>query len=207
MQASFKLKLEELTPDFLEQLKVLFSDGNMGVEIEVHPLSDSDATQISPLELMNEELFWKLMAELKEEKTDMDAVIAPLIEALSKRSLADIYQFEEILADKLYQLDGKKYAEQMGEYAYQEGKHFSVDFFLYARCWVVASGKTAFQQTLTDPSKMPRNSDFEALLYVAEKAYELKTGKSDYSYFPQKSYETYSNAVAWSREEPSTLIL
>ncbi len=37
MQASFTLKLEELTPDFLEQLKVLFSDANTEVWIEVNP--------------------------------------------------------------------------------------------------------------------------------------------------------------------------
>ncbi len=211
MQASFTLKLEELTPDFLEQLKVLFSDANTGVQIEVNPSVVADKASTAALEVMNEELFWKLMRKLDWQQDSTDAVvapvIAPVIAALAKRSLADIYQFEEILANKLYQLDGLEYAQEMGEQAYREGTYFSVDYFLYARCWVVASGKTAFEQVLADPSQMPKDSDFEALLYVAEKAYELKTGKSDYHYLPQKSYETYSNYKAWGKEEPTTLIL
>jgi len=205
MQASFKLKLEELTPDFLAQLKVLFSDSNTGISIEVNPTAIAD--RATALEVMNEELFWELVGKLDWQQDSTDEVVAPLIEALSKRSLADIYQFEEILADKLYQLDGLEYAQELGEHAYREGTYFSGDYFLYARCYVVACGFLVFQEVLTTPSKMPKDSDFEALLYVAEKAYELKTGKTDYSYFPQKSYETYSNYTAWGKEEPTTLIL
>lgn len=205
MQASFKLKLEELTPDFLEQLKVLFSDSETGISIEVNPTVIAD--RATALEVMNEELFWELVGKLDWQQDSTDEVVAPLIEALSKRSLADIYQFEEILANKLYQLDGLEYAKELGEHAYREGTYFSVDYFLYARCYVVACGFAVFQEVLTDPSKMPKDSDFETLLYVAEKAYQLKTGKSDYSYLPQKSYETYSNYTAWGKEEPTTLIL
>ena len=207
MQASFKLKLEELTPDFLEQLKVLFSDSDMGISIEVNPTIVADNVSTTALQVMNEELFWQLIEKLDWQQDSTDEVIAPVVAALAKRSLADIYQFEEILANKLYQLDGLDYAQELGEQAYREGTYFSVDYFLYARSYVVACGFAVFQEVLTDPSKMPKDSDFEALLYVAEKAYQLKTGKSDYSYFPQKSYETYSNYIAWGREEPTTLIL
>ncbi len=199
MQASFTLKLEELTPDFLEQLKGLFSDAKTGVHIEVN--SSVLVPAVASLEVMNEDLFWHLIGKLEGEKETREEVIAPLIAALSKRSLADIYQFEEILTDKLFQLDSKQYAEQIGESAYQEGKYFSVDSFLYARCTVVACGKVLFHQVLTNPQKMPKDAELEALLYVAEKAYELKTGKTDYSYFPQKSYETYSNHIAWGKTE------
>lgn len=205
MQASFKLKLEELTPDFLEQLKVLFSDSDTGISIEVNPTVATE--NVAALQVMNEELFWELIEKLDWQQDSADEVIAPVVTALAERSLADIYQFEEILANKLYQLDGLEYAQELGEQAYQEDTYFSVDYFLYARSYVVACGFAIFHEVLNAPSKMPKDSDFEALLYVAEKAYQLKTGKSDYSYFPQKSYETYSNYKAWGREEPTTLIL
>ncbi|MEZ4887408.1 MAG: DUF4240 domain-containing protein [Chitinophagales bacterium] len=207
MQANFKLTLEELTPDFLEQLKVLFSgNANTGVQIVVNPQLTPDAT--STLEVMNEDLFWELIATLDWGQEDVEEVSTAIIDVLSKKSLADIYQFEEILADKLYQLDGQKYAENIGEHAYQDGEYFSSDHFLYARCWVVACGKTFYQSVLSNPSQMPKDSTFEPLLYIAEKAYELKTAKTDYAYFPQKSYETYSNKEAWGREkEKETVVL
>ncbi len=158
---------------------------------------------------MREDLFWELMGKFDWKTDSTDEVVQLVVEALAQRSLAEIDQCEEMLANKLYQLDGLEYAQEIGEQAYQEGTYFSGDYFLYARCWVIAAGKSLFQQVLSDASKMPKDSDFEALLYVAEKAYELKTGKTDYNYLPQKNYETYSNKKAWGKteEETETLVL
>lgn len=50
-----------------------------------------------------------------------------------------IYQFEDKLSEKLYQLDQKVFAEQGNENGYRSDSHFSVDIFLYSRCCVVAN--------------------------------------------------------------------
>ena len=73
---------------------------------------------------------------------------------------------------------------------------FSVDNFLYARCCVVANGKNAFQEVQKNPTLMPKDKTFEAILYIASTAYTRKMGKK-YSYSPTFPIETYSNKKGW----------
>jgi hypothetical protein len=73
---------------------------------------------------------------------------------------------------------------------------FSPDWFLYVRSCVVANGRSTFEQVLADPREMLKDLEFEALLCVASKAYERKTGK-EFTYVPSTSYETFSNDAGW----------
>ncbi|MEZ5039052.1 MAG: DUF4240 domain-containing protein [Saprospiraceae bacterium] len=95
------------------------------------------------------------------------------------------------------------FAEQIGDRKYGGEKHFSVDIFLYARACVVANGKEFFTSVLHDPTKMPKSYTFEALLYLAAKAYEDKTALP-WTYLPKKSYETFSNRKGWNGKESPT---
>ena len=85
---------------------------------------------------------------------------------------------------------------EIGEDAYQPGEHFSVDWFLYVRCVVVANGPAVFASVTSDPAEMPKDCEFEALLSVARMAYERKTA-GEFDYVPQVSYETFSNKAGW----------
>ncbi len=147
---------------------------------------------------MNEGLFWRIIGKLDWNKSgDDNAVVAPAVAVLTQMSVKDILQFQDILAEKLHALDGEQYARQIGVYAYKDaGKPFSTDLFLYARCCVVANGREFFEQVLTDPRKMPKDIEFEALLYVARLAYERKTGE-EYDYLTQIDFETFSNKAGW----------
>jgi hypothetical protein len=64
------------------------------------------------------------------------------------------------------------------------------------RSCVVANGRSTFEQVLADPREMLKDLEFEALLCVASKAYERKTGK-EFTYVPSTSYETFSNDAGW----------
>src|SRR5262249_52997471 len=87
------------------------------------------------------------------------------------------------------------HARHVGEHAWPD-PGFSADGFLYSRCVVVANGKVVYQRILADPSQMPKDMEFEALLSMAWKAFEKKTGK-EYDRLTRVSFETFSNKVGW----------
>lgn len=145
---------------------------------------------------MSEEQFWNILALLDWGRKRNEDIIAPAVQALSMLSEAEICWFDRILAQKLFALDGEKYATPLG-WNDASGHHFSVDSFLYARCCVVANGNRFYEKVLKNPSLMPQDCTFESLLYLAEKAYHLKTGSDDYDYLPPVSYEMFSNHEGW----------
>src|SRR5690606_32146291 len=113
----------------------------------------------------------------KENKCN-EAVVRTIVDYLSRLSVFHIYQFQEMLSKKLFQLDTKEHAKNSGENSWQgEDRPFSVDEFLYARACVIANGRKRFEEVLKNPKKMPKDLSFEALLYVASNAYQKKTGK------------------------------
>jgi predicted DNA-binding WGR domain protein len=149
---------------------------------------------------MSDEVFWRLLRLLNWKKVgDDEAVIEPVVAALALMSVADIEQFENILAEKLYKLDTESHAREIGEEAFRPGKYFSVDWFLYERCVVVANGREFHESVLADPTKMPKDMEFEAILSIAPSAYERKTGK-ELDHVTTFSYETYSNQVGWQEK-------
>ncbi len=154
----------------------------------------------APREPMASDAFWELIAQLDWDKTgDDDAVVAPLVTALARRGVADIKAFAETLAHMLYLLDTQRHAEQTGESAWKgEETFFSVDSFLYARCAAVASGRTVFERALAHSRHMPKDVEFEPLLYVAGAAYQKRTRK-EWDHQTGCSYETFSNRKGWAQ--------
>jgi hypothetical protein len=152
---------------------------------------------------MNDVTFWEIIAMLNWKAAgDDDAVIRPAAMALSTFSEGDIFHFDDILAEKLYQLDGEIFAREIGEHSYKgSSEDFSADYFLYARCAVVANGKQLFEQVLADPTRMPKDLEFEALLTLASAAFQSRTGSDNYPHVSEISYETFSNAEGWNRTD------
>lgn len=187
MLTKLHIGIEELSPEWIKKLQDRYDDAQL--EIIVH-----EAAQVNA---MSEAVFWAIIDKLDwPQGEDDDAILAPAVEALSAYSVRDIERFQDILAEKLFQLDKQAYAEQIGTYAYGGGHNFSVDTFLYARACVVANGKTFYHNVLSDPSEMPKEFTFEPLLYLAGLAYQKKTG-TEWEYLPKVSYETYSNREGW----------
>jgi len=143
---------------------------------------------------MDETGFWACIRFIDPETVEADEyeAVDPLIAALAKSSVAEIESFEEHLAQRLYALDGRRYADQAGE------SSNSGDGFLYARCFVVAQGEAHYRRVLADPTLMPRSSAewCEVLITVGQAALERATGVAG-EIETSVSYETGSNRTQW----------
>lgn len=149
---------------------------------------------------MDDNEFWRIISLFDWKKTgDDDAVLRPAVKELAKQSADDIAAFEEVLSQKLYALDTKAHARNIGKDAYVgDGDHFPVDWFLYARCCVVANGRELYEAVLNAPEQFPKDLEFEALLGLAGAAYEAKTGEEYEGFETSVSYETFSNRAGWA---------
>jgi hypothetical protein len=150
---------------------------------------------------MDDADFWDLIARLDWAKQgDDEAVVEPLVKAIAASPDNAIAGFQDLLAAKLFALDGRAWARESGSTIWWgEPDSLSEDGFLYARCAVVANGRAFYDLVLTDPKQMPKDREFESLLYVASTAYERKTGLDASSELPESavSFETFSNESGW----------
>ena len=148
---------------------------------------------------MDEAEFWRLISVLDWARAgDDDRVLEPLVSALAEKPPDEIQAFHEILAIKLHALDGRKWARQSGAgILWGEPASVSADGFLYARCVVVANGREFFERVLKEPDVMPKDMEFESLLYVAARAMQRRTGRAG-QLDSEVSYETFANASGWS---------
>jgi hypothetical protein len=146
---------------------------------------------------MDRNRFWELLETVDREalcNSDDDDAVAPLVKALSEVDESQICSFEEHLAQVLHELDGRDYADQAG----QSGG--SDDGFLYARCFVVASGRGCYEGVAAHPESMPKSLEWcEALLYVAQEAWTARTGREahEWKFETSVSYATGSNKAKW----------
>ncbi len=196
----FSMPLQKLTSKSIRELQAQFP--NATVQIETH--------QPAAAGQMDENVFWEILEKLDWKNESEDDILQPAVVALSKFSGEAIFKFHDILAEKLYALDGQKFAEQLGSNKYSKvGDHpFSVDSFLYSRCCVVASGQKFFEKVLKNHAAMPKEFTFESLLYLPENAFDLKTGGEEYDHEPEIWYETFSNSSGWpGMISPKELIL
>ncbi len=151
---------------------------------------------------MTEEEFWQYISSINaltppdflEGDCDVEGILY-LAKKLSVLSVSEIEQFHDILSKKLYDLDGKKYADNAGL------SGGSGDGFLYARCWVVAQGKPHYLSVLENPKNMTDDEEewCEALLHVAHEAWGLKNAKDpmEWDYIAKYDYESFSNQALW----------
>ncbi len=98
---------------------------------------------------------------------DDDAVARPLVKPLAKLPVEETFAFADHLAAKLHALDTQAHARHMGEFSFK------------------------------GPDEFPEDAEFEAILSVAETAFEQKTGDDD-RHVPRPDDETFSNKAGWS---------
>ena len=189
MTILFEIPLSEVKSSALEDLKSKYPGATLRIEGENALHTGS----------MDEDQFWAIISLFDWKKFERADIIAPAIVALSRLPEEDIYAFHDLLHQKLYDLDGRRFAVHQGSnrYAPEEDKHFSVDDFLYSRCGVVANGQVFYESVVQNPSRMPKEFTFESILYLPEKAWRMKTGRDDYDYAPQTWCETFSNPEGW----------
>lgn len=150
--------------------------------------------------ILNEEYFWDLIDLIDWNQETDSKILSPLLDRMVSLSSENIFQFKEMLSEKLFRLDTKEHARFIGDYSYKEkASSFSPDIFLFTRALVVAKGKDFYTKVLLNPKLMPKNSDFEAILYLPSDAYKIKTGK-EMNYVPKYIPETFSNSKGWEED-------
>jgi hypothetical protein len=173
-------------------------NGKPDKEADAHTVKAEENLLVESSQFQEKD-FWQLIDLLDwQQEGDDAAVTAPLVETLAKLEIADILKFSELLALKLYTLDGVDYAKQIGSDAYIGNKgDFAKNWFLYVRCCVIANGREFYYSVLDNPKLMPVDTEFRSLLTVTAQAYKIKTGKR-FCYSTQYSYETFSNQKQWA---------
>ena len=145
---------------------------------------------------MDNKRFFELIMDVCDwdKSGDDDAVIAPLINFLSGLSDDEIYSFDDIMADLLYELDTKKNFKTACKYY-----DHSDDSFLYSRCCALINGEEYYEKVRAGKNKKIWTMEFEAILSVPMLSWGKKYNKSceDYSHLPAKSVETGSNSDGW----------
>lgn len=189
MTTLLEIPLRDVQPDVLKGFQKKYPEAILRIEAENNLHAGG----------MDEEQFWAIIGMFNWKERDRAAIIQPALEALSQYKETEIFAFHDILNEKLYALDGQRFAVRLGSnrYSKEEDNYFSVDDFLYARCGVVSQGLTFYEAVVNNPAKMPKEFTFEQLLYLPERAWLLKTGRDDYDYSPEIWSETFSNPEGW----------
>ncbi len=188
-----KVKLKDLTQSYFKRLKEQYLDGDTEIEIIVHTKED----QFHPDHEMDEQAFWNIIESISPtalEENELELAT----QLLSTKKEAEIKTFYDILSEKLYLLDRKDIATNIGICSYGNEDDFSADLFLYARCAAIIQGREKFEAILNTPEKMIKDHFFEPLLLLPERAYFQKTGKP-LNHIPSFNFETFFNSQGWNR--------
>lgn len=189
MSEVINIDVEDLNTNLIEEIKEKYRGAKLQIKVSHQPFKTED-----------EDWFWSVIAQLDWSKTGNDmAIVEPVLAYLATQSNERIFLFQDILSQKLYLLDGQKYAKNIGKNAYGTAAYFSGDEFLYIRCAVVANGKKTFESILKKPAKILKDKSFKPLLYLAEDAYFLKN-KNTLNRLPAYNYETFFNIDGWGEK-------
>ncbi len=99
------------------------------------------------------------------------------------------------MAELLHTLDTYEIASKCME----DPARFSSDEFLYTRCVALINGRPYYNAILKGKKSLPKDSDYEDLLYVPMKAWARAHNESPdkYPHIPAISYEPFSNKEGW----------
>ena len=180
--------LRNISPEKISDLQEKYPNASVQIELSDSPVEGG----------LSEADFWALIDLLDWQQTgNDDAVIEPIVLSLCRGPLRHIYDFKDILSQKLYWLDTAAHARQIGKGAFHPDTHdFSTDGFLFARCCAVANSRNQYEAIRQNPELMPKNLEFAPLLRIANKAHRRAHG-TVLRYVSAYSIETFSNRKGW----------
>lgn len=118
----------------------------------------------------------------------------PLIHHLSQLPDEEIFDFEDIMSELLYELDTRKnYKAARRYYSHND------DTFLYSRCVALINGEDYYEEVNAGKIKDLWKNEFESILYVAREAWARKHGENiqEFPHISPRSYETGNNTDGW----------
>ena len=176
-------------------LEYKWANGEQGKSADLERPVEADVDRVTGV--MSEDAFWRTIELLDWDAEDDEDIIEPAVQYLASLTPEEIAGFHRVLCAKLHALDREEFAREIGQFSYGSTEGFSPDHFLDARCVVAANGQAFYEEVLSDPGKMPKDMEFEALLTIAEKAYRRKTGRMPL-FVGAKGIETFSNRSGWT---------
>jgi hypothetical protein len=189
MNNVLRYPLRNISPEKISDLQEKYPNASIKIELNDAPVADG----------LSEAVFWELINLLDWSKTgNDDAVIEPLVTVLSKGSLRHLYDFKDILAQKLYLIDTFAHAQNIGAGAFRlDFEDFSEDAFLFSRCCAVVNGQKMYNKIRKSPDLMPRDTEFAPVLRVANEAHKRMKG-TVLRFVTAYSIETFSNISGWN---------
>lgn len=154
---------------------------------------------------MNEDTFWHLIEQSRQQSDDPDEQADALTELLKSRPPDELIQFDKILHAKRKEL----YRWDLWGIAYIVNGGCSDDGFEYFRCWVIGQGREFFNNALQDPESIAEVTDpeedwyeNEQLMYAAPIAFEAVTGGQEMPHFVDEGpIELEPRGDRWDEDE------
>lgn len=140
--------------------------------------------------------FWNTMERCDwTREGDDEAVLKPVREYLAGQDDEKIFLFDDQMAELLYGLDTRALADDCRKAEAQ----MSDDSFLYSRCVALINGPVYYDKVRRGKEKRLWEMEFEALLYLPQRAWALKhrRDEEEYPHISPLSYETGSNREGW----------
>lgn len=168
-----------------------------------------------PTAVMMDKINWQLIADsLASSDGEQHGQVGFLTEALSKLEPMDIVGFR-LRTDKLLY---DTYTSEMWCAGYIMNGGCSDDGFEYFRLWVISRGREVYENSKADPDTLANVHggtvedlyDFEGLWYVANTAFQTKTGKDLYEYIDNENFKTNEGnypqfEFTWEEEDPESM--
>lgn len=153
-----------------------------------------DATQLAKTaELLDEDLYWKIIDKSLKSTSDQDEQEQFLIKEISNLTPKQMIGFR-LRTDKLLY---DTYNSEMWCAGYIMNGGCSDDSFEYFRNWVISRGKDVYYKAKQNPDELITEVvegaefyDFEGFWYVALQAFEQKTAKDLYEYIDYDNFKT-----------------
>jgi hypothetical protein len=142
-------------------------------------------------EMMNEDQYWSIIAHSLEKSEDLVEQEEALIDELVKLTPPEIIGFR-LRTDQLLH---DTYNSAMWCAAHLIEYGCSDDSFEYFRCWVISRGRDVYYKTKQDPDSLEEivdnydEFDFESFWYVANVAFEKKTGHDLYNFIDHDRFK------------------
>lgn len=140
---------------------------------------------------MKIEEFWKIIENAKNETPDVEAQIDCIIEVLLKKSVKDMIAYQNHFEAQMEKLSNVS-IWLAGEYIMNITDETEMEErFPYFCAWIITLGKEALEAVVENTDNIASFiekdgqteewiCECEMMLYVADNAYEMKTGKEDF---------------------------
>ncbi len=172
--------------------------------------TSSEITIPKTSQLLEEDLYWSIIANSLANSEDQDEQEEFLVNEINKMTPEQMIGFK-LRTDQLLL---ETYTSEMWCAGFIMNGGCSDDGFDYFRNWVISRGREVYYNAKANPDSLIsevdnqlEGYDFEGFGYVANDAFDAKTGKDLYDYIDESGVNSTYPEIEfnWEEEEPETM--